>query len=626
MDKQSFASGSTERRREGQPHCESGRKRWCVEEDEEEVEEEEEEDEVEEEEEEEEAKDEESAKDGDLRMKAMLAMSRYCQEQWVRKMVTLHLFRGEGMKLALLSGDAGCGKSYALSLLAKKLRSMNISVVVSAMTNKAAGTLMESCSLDQVYTFHKMMGFKKELLDDGLSLEDFTQRYRKAHWTAISRFNALHQSDLPPADDRANAQHSCRKLRPESCAVCSKTFERLKVPQRPSETARVEDAPPFLGVNVLIVDEYGLMNLVLLERMLRCLALFYGPGKGPLVVFSGSVSQLQPMGSNLRIWESERFEGLLSSSTPLFVNRRQFQDPGYAEAVTYLQFNTVTKESMQIFRSQTSVCERDVMDPDYEPDKLRIFHQDKQQIAYNAAYMNEVTKKKVRVGARFLSVARNGASSTGPKAWYEVLKRAAQTLPKLFAVPAYRKGIRSTERDYLKVDKLWVGCRVRMIWHADINGIQVAAALPVEQRTLRRQLPSVADTEGVVQGIRFKRESQFNEFYVKGARTGILYKVAPSKWNYANWTVTTHPLACLLAMNTYDCQGSTAHGQVLYHPPRHFSMSPIKPSVYVVLTRVLKRENLQMTNCNFAQRIGAVDFYNERLVAYRKRVEMNYLS
>jgi hypothetical protein len=93
-----------------------------------------------------------------------------------------------------------------------------------------------------------------------------------------------------------------------------------------------------------------------------------------------------------------------------------------------------------------------------------------------------------------------------------------------------------------------------------------------------------------------------------------------------NWTVTTHPLACLLAMNTYDCQGCTVHGQVLYHPPRHFSMSPIKPSVYVVLTRVVKREAIQMTNCNFAENIGTVDFYNDRLVAYRKRVEMNYSS
>ncbi|TNN77997.1 putative ATP-dependent helicase 25 [Liparis tanakae] len=237
------------------------------------------------------------------------------------------------------------------------------------------------------------------------------------------------------------------------------------------------------------------MNLGLLERMLRCLALFYGPGKGPLAVFSGSVSQLQPVGSNLHIWESESFEGLLSSSTQLFVNKRQFEDPGYAEALTYLQFNTVTKESMQIFRSQMSVCERDVMDPDYEPEKLRIFHQDKQQIVHERDDKEE--------GPRRGKVSQRG-SERG------VVHRTEGL------------GSATTERDYLKVDKLWVGCRVRMIWHADINGIQVAAnktvwsssALPVGQRNLRQQLPSAADTEGVVQGIRFKRESQFNEFYV----------------------------------------------------------------------------------------------------------------
>lgn len=35
-------------------------------------------------------------------------------------MVKLHMSRGERMKLALLSGDADCGKSYAISLMEKK--------------------------------------------------------------------------------------------------------------------------------------------------------------------------------------------------------------------------------------------------------------------------------------------------------------------------------------------------------------------------------------------------------------------------------------------------------------------------------------------------------------------------
>lgn len=571
----------------------------------------------------------------ELRTNAMLAMSRYCQEQWVSKTVKLHMSRGEHLKLALLSGDAGCGKSYALSLLEKKLQSMNISVIVSAMTNKAAGNLIESCSLDHVYTFHKMMGLKKDLLDSTLSLDDFTKQYCKFFWNEITRFNTLHQADLSPVQhNHVIRKHSCRQLRPESCALCSKIFQQSRVSRSPAQLAPMENAPPFLGVNVLIVDEYGLLNVDLFERMLRCLALFYGPDKGPLIVFSGSVSQLQPVGSNLRIWESERFEGLLSSSTPLFVNRRQFTDPSYAEALTYLQFNTVTKESQLIFRGQVSVREADVMNPEYEPDKLRIFHQDQQQIAYTSAYMNKVrTEAKVR--DKFLSVTRNRSSTKSQRTWYEVLRQASQALPKLFSVPPYRKGLRNTERDYLRLDKLWVGCKVRLIWHMECNGIQVAhkrtssATFDVStgtQRGTKRQLPSIADTEGVVLDIRFKRESQFNEFYVKGEQTGTMYKVIPSKWNYMDWTVTTHPLACMLAMNTYDCQGCTVPGQVLYHPPRHFFMSPIKPSVYVALTRVVKRENLQMTNCNFADTIGRVTFYNDKLVAYRKRVEMNYSS
>ena len=33
-----------------------------------------------------------------------------------------------------------------------------------------------------------------------------------------------------------------------------------------------------------------------------------------------------------------------------------------------------------------------------------------------------------------------------------------------------------------------------------------------------------------------------------------------------------------------------------------------------------------MTNCNFAENVGVVAFYDDRLVAYRKRVEMSYSS
>lgn len=559
--------------------------------------------------------------------KTILAMSRYCQEQWVRNMVKLHMSRGERMKLALLSGDAGCGKSYAVSLLEKKLKSMNVSVVVSAMTNKAAGTLMESGSLDRVYTFHKMMGLKRELLDEKFSLEDFTQQYRRVHWNAISHFKSLRQSD-PGHANGMNLRHSCTQLRPESCAVCSDMFERLRL----SEKHPGPGPPPFVGMNVLIVDEYGLINVRLFERMLCCLELFYGPEKGPLIIFSGSVSQLQPVGSGLRIWETERFEGLLSSSTPLFVNRRQFKDPGYAEALTYLQFNTVTEESQRVFRSQVSVSEFDIKDPGYEPEKLRIFHQDQQQITYTAAYMNKMGQE-ARMGEKFLSVTQDRSSYKGPRYWYEVLKQAAQTLPKLFSTPKYYKGVHSTQRDYLTSDKLWVGCKVRMIWHMGGNGIQVAAdknqlgqSGERQRHRQQQQLRSMVDTEGVVQRIHYDHRSQFNNFYVKGEQTGTLYKVSPSTWNYMNWTVTTHPLACLLAMNTYDCQGCTVTGKVLYHPPLNFSWSPIKPSVYVVLTRVVMRENLQMTNCNFAEKIGAVQFYDHRLVSYRKRVEMNYSS
>ncbi|KAK2825779.1 hypothetical protein Q5P01_019993 [Channa striata] len=216
-----------------------------------------------------------------------------------------------------------------------------------------------------------------------------------------------------------------------------------------------------------------------------------------------------------------------------------------------------------------------------------------------------------RVGETFLSVTRNRTGAKGPGAW-----------------------------DYLRTDKLWVGCKVRMIWHMDQNGIQLTrksasswtealgrggAGSQAASRSRKAELPP-RDTNGVVCNVVFKREAQAYEFHVKGDRTGRLYKVGLSKWHCGNWTVTTHPLACMLAMNTYDCQGCTITGDVIYHPPRHFLLSPIKPSVYVALSRVTSRDRIEMTNCNFAETVGEVRFYDDRLVAYRKRVEMGYSS
>lgn len=178
------------------------------------------------------------------------------------------------------------------------------------------------------------------------------------------------------------------------------------------------------------------------------------------------------------------------------------------------------------------------MNPDYEPDKLRIFHQDELQNKYTEAYMRKVMTNKTHVGEKFLSVTRNQVSNKGPRAWYEVLKHASQMLPKLFSTPRYREGIQPVERDYLKVDTLWVGCKVRMIWHMDVNGIQVADKMPLLPSTASlgathravQQPPSVTDTEGVVQSIKLKRGTQCNDFYMKGVQTGRVYKVAPSQW------------------------------------------------------------------------------------------------
>lgn len=178
------------------------------------------------------------------------------------------------------------------------------------------------------------------------------------------------------------------------------------------------------------------------------------------------------------------------------------------------------------------------MDPEYEPDTLRIFHQDEQQTKYTAAYMNKVMKKTA-VGEKFRKGTRTRASTLqGPSAWYEVMKQAAQSLPKLFSTPKYRKGVLPSDRDYLRVDKLWVGCNVWMIWHMDVNGIQAEddgrRYSEVSSDWRRAALQLIGDTEGMVRCIRYNRKRGFNAFYVKGVQMDTLNKVTPSVWNYAN--------------------------------------------------------------------------------------------
>ncbi|MEQ2196099.1 hypothetical protein XENOCAPTIV_023983 [Xenoophorus captivus] len=75
-------------------------------------------------------------------------------EQWVREMVLLYMSRSTAIRVALLSGDAGCGMSYAIFMLIDTLRRMNVSIIL------AANNLAEMCSSDR-----KMMGFTKELLN-----------------------------------------------------------------------------------------------------------------------------------------------------------------------------------------------------------------------------------------------------------------------------------------------------------------------------------------------------------------------------------------------------------------------------------------------------------------------------
>ncbi|KAK2812700.1 hypothetical protein Q5P01_001001 [Channa striata] len=117
-----------------------------------------------------------------------------------------------------------------------------------AGTNKARGALMESGSLARVHTFHKLMGFKKELLDDALSPEDFVERYRRTYRDAISRLALCGSAKFLR---RAIDRHSCERLRPGPARL-QRDLRAAEGDPTPLETAPWK-TPSVPRVNVLIV-------------------------------------------------------------------------------------------------------------------------------------------------------------------------------------------------------------------------------------------------------------------------------------------------------------------------------------------------------------------------------------
>ena len=527
--------------------------------------------------------------------------------------------------MTLLSGDAGCGKSYAVSMLWERLEAMGVSCHVSAPTNKAAANLIESTSCKSVTTFHKMMGYKQKLINDNLPTMDFVQLYESTYKHIIDLYKKLREQPLEQHFMGHQRHPECLRPTPESCAECSRAFKKAKSPTSWNPLPSMREAPPFLGVNVLVVDEYGRLSENAVDKMLKCLALFYGPLGGPLIVFAGSVSQLQPLGEHEPIWaRGSLFESKLASSTPLFVNRRQFQDPGYSETITYLQFNTVTDESRRIIESRCNVTIGELMEPSFNPGSQRIFHSLDEQAEYSKACMKYTESRlgATAVAPIFLKLVRNNHTD---KSRFDALKYAAQVTPKLFAVPPFNPISMPKEKDYLRLRKLWVGSRVGLLWHAGPRGIMQKdpGLYDVPERGGYSKCAAfVRDTEGMVVNIRHNSKKKWHEFTVQGLQSGKKYIVSPTEMDYLGWSVCTHPLSCQVAMNTHECQGCTVRGNVLYHPPIGYEWSDMKPSVYVALSRVLSRENIRLTNCRFI----SCELYPLDLVEYRKRVEMAYIT
>ncbi|ABG25724.1 ORF93 [Ranid herpesvirus 1] len=471
-----------------------------------------------------------------------------------------------------LCGDAGAGKSRALTLLLDALKRVSLDHVVcmTATTNAAV-----NAAPSVRHTTHSALGINNRVLLEHpfrtpAEKDSFRRHYieyNSNHLVALQRLRAMSPGILEMIKTK-HPEHSCVELTPR-CYLCFLAMWG----------ARCDYAPAAWNKPMLVIDEYAMMSAELFEKFMCAHEMLTMKQQGRVVVLVGSVSQLSWPNSTL-LTNSERFVNDHVCTTHLWHNFRQSSE--LADALTCMQFNVVTEACARLLAARV-IGEEKACDPKHLPSALRIFNQNARREAFNQACM----RGKTLVHLEGLRIS--GSTQDRKK----LLDQLSAQFKLLFAGDARKH-----------VDKpldVYKGCPV------------------IVTRTAVAQY-----TRGVFRGTSAMEIGP--PAVLVEDRGGNITTVIRAQEIEGGATATFYPIAVSNAINTYTAQGATAEGDVVYvGPARDYFRSQILASAYVACSRVRCASALHLANAAFARQANSnAPFFQEEVLRYKLAKEMGY--
>ncbi|AOO32635.1 putative helicase-primase helicase subunit [Cyprinid herpesvirus 3] len=495
-----------------------------------------------------------------------LAYTSHLQRVWASDIMDLLASPTNALlaRVCLLAGCAGAGKTYAINILREAAGPY---CAVTASTLNAAGIHADS------RTIHSYLGFNTtELLDLNSSDQEWFAEYKKRHKDTFDMLQQAHKAYI------AKPNHDCPSLRMR-CAKCQAWMSEPDDRGSGFDTIQSQAFTGPARLPLLIIDEYGMLTGGMLARVLIALKLWAPPGDQHLVVLVGSVTQLQPgRGVEDRdrpddgLWTFGKWDQVTASRFNLPFSVRSIEDSEYSECLDMLQLNVSTVRFQEIMQSRVNNCDR------FGPHTPRVMHQD------NAVrQLNDASLKNTDGEQRTFMPKVNHNNVQNP------VERK-----KFFAVVRQRfKHINFFDGVVVKVGSL-------------------VCVLKYQPQNFEGCLGVVEEVSPAVR--------------VRSLESGNVHNIGVCVFNFDRMrTVELMPLKLAHGMNTYFCQGLTFKFPVVYAPPAYYAMSPIKPSCYVVCTRVTNRGLLNLTNCSFANTpTGQTCYFSPPCVRFKLDSELGY--
>nr|WAS29283.1 helicase-primase helicase subunit [Lake sturgeon herpesvirus] len=494
----------------------------------------------------------------------------YTQEAWVDSILDLY-FASPNKHLLVLAGDAGTGKTHALCMLNERFRELNLRPpLFTATTKNAAGVL--KCGST---TYHSALGINNQALLQASTVQEFMTLYRAKYRDFYALFDqcvAKSASLASLLEPSGNGVHQCQALNVR-CHRCSRTLHKA--------LSKCGFVPPVAYTPVMVIDEYGMLDRLSLEKILAVLDSVSLPGQGHLIIMCGSITQLPParVSNNNYVCQSPDWAGLFLHCQYLRVNHRQKADPAYGLSMGLFQFNVVTPQAVSLLNSRVLPELTRVYDPSFMPHALRIFNDNSSRDSYNSAAASLCANKKFSLPNRL-------ECGSGD------IKRFTAELTDRF-----RLVFSATSNDRV----FYLGSRVWLI-----KCSQIKASDP---------------TRGTV--TKFSKDT----LYVT-CDNGTAFELSKEIYTsslYTKCVAHFYPVALAHAINTYSAQGESLSCDVIYVPPlKAYFRSELTASAYVACTRVCRRSKLFLAANSFASAPGQAQFFKPEVLKFKKQWEMGY--